>query len=89
MAPGFTNLPSDDEDYDSEEDIDLSDLRAQHEVRMEQGLDGFVVVDGLPVVPEENKPKLIKFLLKKLNGVGKVKEDAIFMPLNEKRMTEG
>lgn len=66
-----------------------SDLREQHEVRLEQGLDAFVVVDGLPVVPEASKPKLVTFLIKKLNSAGKVKEDGFFMPVNEKGMTEG
>lgn len=48
-----------------------------------------MVVDGLPVVPQESKPKLVKFLMKKLNSVGKTKEDAIFMPMNENGMSEG
>ena len=65
------------------------DLREQHEVRLEQGLDAFVVIDGLPIVPEDSKSKLVKFLLKKLNSVGKTREDAIYMPLNEKKMSEG
>lgn len=68
----------------------FSDLREQHEVRLEQGLDAFVVVDGLPVVPEESKGKLVKFLIKQLNKVGKVKEDGgFFMPLNDSNKTEG
>lgn len=58
-------------------------------MRLEQGLDAFVVVDGLPVVPEDSKQKLVKFLMRKLNTVGKTKEDAIFMPINEKNMSEG
>jgi len=58
-------------------------------VRLEQGLDSFVVIDGLPVVTEEQKPKLVKFLLKKLNSVGKTKEDAVFMPLNDNGNSEG
>lgn len=66
-----------------------ADLQAQYEVRLEQGLDTFVVVDGLPVVEEDKRQKLIKFLLKRLNTVGKTKEDAVHMPLNEKNMTEG
>lgn len=66
-----------------------TDLKAQYEVKLEEGLDAFVVIDGLPVVPEESKQKLIKFLLKKLNTVGHTSEDAIFMPLNEKNMSEG
>ena len=58
-------------------------------MRLEQGLDAFVVIDGLPVVPEDSRPKLIKFLLKKLNSIGKTKEDAIFMPLNDQGMSQG
>lgn len=48
-----------------------------------------MVVDGLPVVPEDSKPKLVKFLIKQLNKAGKVKEDGFFMPLNESKLTEG
>lgn len=66
-----------------------ADLQAQYEVRLEQGLDAFVVIDGLPVVEEDRRQKLIKVLLKRLNTVGKTKEDAVYMPLNEKNMTEG
>ena len=65
------------------------DLRDQYDVRLEQGLDAFVVVDGLPVVPEESKTKLVKFLTKRLNTVGKTKEDAVFMPMNDNGMSEG
>lgn len=89
MAPSFDNLTEDNGTYDSEEDIDFSDLKEQYDVRLEQGLDAFVVVDGLPVVPEDSKPKLVKFLVKQLNKAGKVKEDGFFMPVNEKGMTEG
>lgn len=66
-----------------------TDLKAQYEVRLEEGLDAFVVIDGLPIVPEESKPRLVKFLLKKLNTVGRTSEDAIFMPMNENKMSEG
>lgn len=41
MAPGFDTLS--DHDFDDEEEIDFSDLRQQYEVRMEEGLDAFVV----------------------------------------------
>ena len=47
------------------------------------------MVDGLPIVPEESKPKLVKFVVKKLNAVGKVKEDGFFMPVNDQGKTEG
>lgn len=61
----------------------LPDLREQYEVRLEEGLDAFVVVDGLPIVTEANKTKLVKFLVKKLNEVGRTKADAVFMPMDE------
>lgn len=65
------------------------DLKEQYDVRLEQGLDAFVVIDGLPVVPEDSKQKLVKYLLKKLNSVGKTKEDSTYMPLNDEGKTEG
>ncbi len=64
-------------------------MNEQYEVRLEEGLDAFVVIDGLPIVPEENKSKLIKYVLKKLLAAGKTSEDAIFMPTNEEGRTEG
>jgi translation initiation factor 3 subunit B len=83
MAPSFEHLPSEEEDEIDEEEIDFSDLRERFEVQLEQGLDGFVVVDGLPEVTEETRPKLTKFLLRKLNGVGRTREDSIHMPIGE------
>ncbi|EER36895.1 eukaryotic translation initiation factor 3 [Histoplasma capsulatum H143] len=88
MAPSFDTL-SEQDLHEQELDIDFSDLKAQYEVRLEEGLDAFVVIDGLPIVPEESKPRLVKFLLKKLNTVGRTSEDAIFMPMNENKMSEG
>ena len=85
MAPSFDHLRDadvDEDDYD-EEEIDFSDLREKYEVQLEQGYDTFVVIDGLPQVNEEQKPKLIKFLLKKLNTVGSTREDNIFMPMGD------
>ncbi|TVY50905.1 Eukaryotic translation initiation factor 3 subunit B [Lachnellula cervina] len=84
MAPSFDHLPDpEEEDYDEDEELDFSDLRERYEVQLEQGLDTFVVIDGLPEVTEETRPKLIKFLLRKLNGVGKVREDSVHMPLGD------
>jgi hypothetical protein len=66
------------------------DLREQYEVRLDEGLDTFVVVDGCPIVPEASKAKLVKVLCKKLSDVGKAKPDAVFMPLDEEtQMTQG
>ncbi|KAI4260757.1 MAG: hypothetical protein LQ352_000149 [Teloschistes flavicans] len=88
MSPSFDNL-AEDRGSDSEEELDFSDLRQNYDVRMEEGLDTFVIIDGLPKVPQESKQKLVKFLLKKLNSIGKTKEDAIFMPLGENNISEG
>ena len=58
-------------------------------MRLEEGLDTFVVLDGLPVVPDASRGKLIKFILKKIRAAGEVKEDAFHMPLNDAGMSEG
>lgn len=74
----------------SSTNLPVPDLREQYEVRLEEGLDAFVVVDGLPQVTSALKPKLVKFLLKRLCEVGRTSSEAIFMPLNsETEKTEG
>ena len=85
MAPSFDHLREADLDDDefNEDDIDISDLREKFEVQLEQGYDTFVVIDGLPKVTEDQKPKLIKFLLRKLTSVGKTREDQIYMPMGD------
>lgn len=85
MAPTFEHLRDADLDDDefNEDDIDISDLREKFEVQLEQGYDSFVVIDGLPQVTEEQKPKLVKFLLRKLNTVGTTREDLIHMPMGD------
>jgi hypothetical protein len=79
MATAYEQLPEGDEIDDSE--IDFSDLRAQYEVRVEEGLDTFVVLDGIPVVDEGSVEKLKRFITKKLNSVGRVRENGFHMPL--------
>ncbi|KHO01555.1 eukaryotic translation initiation factor 3 [Metarhizium album ARSEF 1941] len=85
MAPSFDHLREADLDDDefNEDDIDISDLREKFEVSLEHGYDAFVVIDGLPSVTEDQKPKLTKFLLKKLNSVGRTREDLIYMPMGD------
>ncbi|KAK6404630.1 Translation initiation factor 3 subunit b, partial [Oleoguttula sp. CCFEE 5521] len=83
MAPSFDQLDPETGDYDADDDIDFTDLKEQYEVRMEEGLDTFVVIDGLPKVPEDSKAKLVKFLLRKLTTAGKTKEDDVYMPPDE------
>ncbi|KAF2405315.1 eukaryotic translation initiation factor 3 subunit B [Trichodelitschia bisporula] len=88
MAPSFDQLPSEEEIDD--EDIDFSDLREQYEVRLEEGLDTFVVIDGLPKVEEPGqKAKLIKFLLRKVNSVSRAREESVYMPDGPNGSSEG
>jgi translation initiation factor 3 subunit B len=85
-APSFDHLREadlDDDEFD-EDEIDFSDLREKFEVQLEQGYDTFVVIDGLPAVNEEQKPKLVKFLLKKL---GRPREDSLYMPMGDDGMS--
>lgn len=87
MAPSFAQLPPEDE-FD-EDEIDYSDLREQYEVKLDEGFDTFVVIDGLPQVPQESAERLQSFLLRKLKSAGKAKEDGVFMPMGENGVTEG
>lgn len=87
MPPSYENLPVDD-DFD-EDEVDFSDLQEQFEVRLDEGLDAFIVLDGLPKVPDENKPKLTKFIMRKLTQCGTVRDDGFFMPVGADGQTEG
>lgn len=89
MAPTFEHLREADLDDDefNEDEIDISDLKEKFQVQLESGYDTFVVIDGLPQVNAQQKPKLIKFLLRKLNTVGRVPEESVFMPLGEDGMS--
>ncbi|KAL9096189.1 MAG: hypothetical protein Q9165_001712 [Trypethelium subeluteriae] len=88
MAPSFQDLPQDGVDDHDEDEIDFSDLQEAYNVHLEEGLDTFVVIDGLPVVPEESKDKLTKFVGRKLTSVGKLKGE-MFMPVDDSGKTQG
>lgn len=88
MAPSFDQIDGYDDEIDTSE-VTFDDLEAQYEVRLEEGLDTFVVLDGIPRVPQDSRQKLIKYILRKLNTVGSAQENAFFMPQNEEGMSEG
>lgn len=90
MAPSatFEHLREADLDEEFDEDeVDIQDLRERFEVAVDQGYDCFVVVDGLPPVDEAQKPKLVKFVTRKLNAVGQVKD--FTMPMGDDGMSLG
>ncbi|GAO47093.1 hypothetical protein G7K_1305-t1 [Saitoella complicata NRRL Y-17804] len=68
--------------YDDEE-IDFSDLEEKFQVPFEEGFDTLVLVDGAPVVPDEKREVLLKVMKKLFSSAGKVKDDGIFMPMEE------
>lgn len=41
------------------------------------------VVDGIPVVPQEKREKLMGVLRKIFGGVGDIRDDGIYMPMNK------
>jgi hypothetical protein len=87
MSTSYDKLPEGEEIDDSE--IDFSDLREQYEVRVEEGLDTFVVLDGLPKTEESKVEQLKKFISRKLNPVGRVRENGFHMPVAADGKTEG
>ena len=64
-------------------------MRLGYDVQLDEGFDTFVVIDGLPQVPQESADRLQSFLLRKLKSAGKAKEDGVFMPMGENGLTEG
>lgn len=90
MAPSFENLDPETEYEVDDDEIDFSDLIEKFDTVMEEGLDTFIVIDGLPKVPEASRDKLVKFLLRSLTKHGKTKEENVFMPISgETGNTEG
>ncbi|KAF2861075.1 translation initiation factor eIF-3b [Piedraia hortae CBS 480.64] len=83
MAPSFAQLDPETSTEDDDEEINFDDLKEQAQVRKEEGLDTFIVIDGLPKVPPASKEKLIKFVLRKLTTAGRTSEENVFMPMNE------
>lgn len=70
------------EEY-TDDEIDYSDLYEKYSVEPEEGLDNFVVVDGAPVVPPSKRETLLKVIKRKFSTAGRIKEDGIFMPMDE------
>ncbi|CAN6622878.1 eukaryotic translation initiation factor 3 subunit B [Trichomonascus vanleenenianus] len=73
-----------------EEEIDFSDLEKQYEVNPDDGMESFVVIDGIPVVDDKKFEALSKVIKKKLTkDIGKIKDDGFFMPKGEDGLTKG
>ncbi|CCJ28370.1 unnamed protein product [Pneumocystis jirovecii] len=67
--------------------IDFSDLEAKYNVTFEQDFRSLIVVDGIPQVPQEKREALLKILERQFSSVGKIKDNGIFMPMENKNGT--
>lgn len=63
--------------------IDISDLVRKYSVKMDMGLENFVIVDGIPVAPESKVPLLSKVLTKFFSTAGTIKKDGLYIPTGE------
>lgn len=67
-----------------DDEIDFSDLEAKYYIPFEQNFGTLIIVDGIPQVPQEKREALLKILSKQFSTVGRIKEDSIFMPMEER-----
>ncbi|KAI5647582.1 hypothetical protein M9H77_33587 [Catharanthus roseus] len=61
---------------------DDEDLREEEELEFDQGFENIIVVDNLPVVPEEKFEKLEGVVRKIYSQIGVIKEDGLWMPVD-------
>ncbi|EMR11508.1 hypothetical protein PNEG_00521 [Pneumocystis murina B123] len=67
-----------------DDEIDFSDLEAKYHIPFKQDFGPLIIVDGIPQVPEEKREALLKILKKQFSTVGKINEERIFMPMEER-----
>lgn len=66
---------------------DIDDEQLEPEVTMEIGYSKVIIVDNIPVVPQEKYEKLMGVLQKIFSQVGPIREFSL--PQDENRMTKG
>ncbi|RKP08839.1 eukaryotic translation initiation factor eIF2A-domain-containing protein [Thamnocephalis sphaerospora] len=70
---------------ETEADIDFSDLEREFAVpNLEFCFDSIVVVDNVPVVDEAKEKKLLGAIQKIFKGCGRIRENGVHMPMEEK-----
>jgi len=88
VPPDDVELPAgEDLGYPSDEEND--EEFPEPEVKMETGFGNVLVVDNLPVVPEEKFEKLKNVLTKIFSQLGTLEEGGIFLPKDSKGLTKG
>jgi translation initiation factor 3 subunit B len=78
-------LPEDDDMGIGSDD----DAEEEEELETETGFGSVIVVDNLPVVPEDKHEKLTNVLRKIYSQIGNVREGGIFMPKDANNMSKG
>ncbi|KAN0109913.1 Eukaryotic translation initiation factor eIF2A domain containing protein [Russula decolorans] len=75
---------------DLDEAIDFSDIEKKYQVRLEDGFDNILVVDGVPVIDKSKLEKLLTKIAKAFTRKGAaIKPDDIFVPWNEAGKSNG
>ncbi|KAH9976378.1 translation initiation factor eIF-3b [Lactifluus volemus] len=70
---------------DVDEGIDYSDIEEKYKVRLEEGFDHILVVDGVPVIDKSKLDKLLTKIAKEFTRKGAaIKSDDISVPWNDK-----
>lgn len=64
-------------------EIDFSDLQQRFAVPPEDGLESTVIIDGTPVAPESKRDALLRVMTSMCSKVGKLRENGIYMPMEE------
>lgn len=63
--------------------VDFSDLERKYAVKMDMGLENFVVADGTPLAPESKVPLLAKVLTKYFGQAGSIKSNGVHLPTKD------
>lgn len=71
-------------DHDDDDiQVDCSDLERKYAVRMDMGLENFIVVDGTPIAPEGKVALLSKVLTKYFVQAGPISTDGLHVPTKD------
>lgn len=68
---------------DADIQVDFSDLERKYAVKMDMGLETFVVADGTPLAPESKAPLLTKVLTKYFSQAGTIQPNGVHVPTKD------
>ncbi|KAI0313548.1 translation initiation factor eIF-3b [Amylostereum chailletii] len=70
--------------HNDDEDIDYSDIEEKYQVRLQEGFDNIIVVDGVPVIDKSKLDRLLSKVTKEFTRKGAaIKVDDIAVPWND------